>query len=148
MIDLVTAAENLYWDLVYQPRTSRFASSPSTWQKNAQTIDGKFRRNNGADRRSPSRICSGAASEQMVTTPYIADQTQDRVKRMMTIFRSRAAARRTQSIDAPRKPSGDDVMSLRGVQYAPSRPELRAIDLQIQNGDLALKYNRTNCCRR
>src|SRR6185436_17554331 len=81
----------------------------------------------------------------MVTTSYIADQTQDRVKRLMTNLPDPALVlAQLNPIDPPCKPGVDDVMPLAdAIKYAlESRPELRALDLQVQNSDIGLAHSK------
>jgi outer membrane protein len=147
MIDLVSAAANLYWDLVYQREDIKVRKQSLDLAEKTLSDN---RRQVQIGTMAPIDVLQAESAvaqrqEQMVTTSYIADQTQDRVKRMMTNLPDPALLlAELNPIDAARKPSGDDVMSLQeAIQYAlESRPELRAIDLQIQNSDLSLKYNK------
>jgi outer membrane protein TolC len=82
---------------------------------------------------------------QMVTTTYTADQTQDRVKRLITSLGDPAlVSARLTPIDVPRKPSADDVMAIEdAIKYAlESRPEMRQLALQLQNSDIDVQYTK------
>jgi len=147
MIDLVTSAQDLYWDLVYQRedikvRKQSLDLAEKTLSDNKRQVQ--------IGTMAPIDVVQAEAAvaqreEQMVTTSYIADQTQDRVKRLMTNLPDPALVLAQLSpIDGAPRPRAEDVMSLEeAIKYAlESRPEIRAIDMQLQNSDLELKYNK------
>src|SRR5215470_10086079 len=147
MIDLVTGAQNLYWDLVYQRedikvRKQSLDLAEKTLSDNKRQVQ--------IGTMAPIDVVQAEAAvaqrqEQMVTTSYVADQMQDRVKRLMTNLPDPALVlAQLNPIDPPRKPGSEDVMPLEeAIKYAlESRPELRAIDMQLQNSELELKYNK------
>jgi outer membrane protein len=147
MVDLVTGAENLYWDLVYQRedikvRKQALALAEKTLSDNKRQVQ--------IGTMAPIDVVQAESAvaqrqEQMVTTSYLADQTQDRVKRLMTNLPDPALILANLSpVDAPRRPSPGDVMPLdEAIKYAlESRPEIRAADAQLQNSDIQLHYDR------
>ena len=146
-IDLITGAENLYWDLVYQRedikvRKQSLELAEKTLSDNKRQVQ--------IGTMAPIDVVQAEAAvaqreEQMVTTTYLADQMQDRVKRMMTNLPDPALVLAQLSpIDPAPKPRTDDIMPLEdAVKYAlESRPELRSIGMQLQNSDIELKYNK------
>jgi len=147
MIDLVTGAQNLYWDLVYQREDIKVRKQSLDFAEKT-LADNKRQVQIGT--MAPIDVVQAEAAvaqreEQMVTTSYIADQMQDRVKRLMTNLPDPALVLAQLSpIDATPKPKTEDVMPLEeAIKYAlESRPELRAIDMQLQNSELELKYDK------
>jgi outer membrane protein TolC len=147
MIDLVTAAQNIYWDLVYQReeikvRRLSLDLAEKTLSDNKRQVQ--------IGTMAPIDVVQAEAAvaqrqEQMVTTSYVADQIQDRVKRVMTNLSDPALVlAQLNPIDPPGRPSSNDVMPLEdAIKYAlESRPELRSLDMQLQNSDIALAYSR------
>jgi len=147
MIDLVTTAQNLYWDLVYQREDIKVHKQSLDFAEKTLSDN---RRQVQIGTMAPIDVVQAEAAvaqrqEQMVTTSYTADQTQDRVKRLMTNLADPALVlAQLNPVDAPRKPDPGDVMSLEdAIKYAlESRPEIRAIDMQLQNNEIDLKYNK------
>jgi len=147
MIDLVTGAQNLYWDLVYQRedikvRKQSLDLAEKTLSDNKRQVQ--------IGTMAPIDVVQAESAvaqrqEQMVTTSYVADQMQDRVKRLMTNLPDPALVLAQLSpIDPAPKPRPDDVMPLEdAIKYAlESRPELRSIEMQLQNSEIQLKYNK------
>lgn len=147
MIDLVTDAQNLYWDLVFQRedikvRKQSLELAQKTLADNKRQVE--------IGTMAPIEVVQTEADvaqrqEQMVTTSYTADQTQDRVKRMMTNLGDPALILANLTpIEMPRKPEPIDVMSIEdAIKYAlESRPEIRRLALELQNADIDLKYNK------
>jgi outer membrane protein len=147
IIDLVTTGQNLYWDLVYQledikVRKEALDLAEKTLSDNKRQVQ--------IGTMAPIDVLQAESAvaqrqEQMVTTSYGADQMQDRVKRLMTNLPDPSLIlAQLNPIDLPRKPGTDDVMLLQdAIKYAlESRPELRALDMQLQNSDIQLKYNK------
>jgi outer membrane protein TolC len=147
MIDLVTGAQQMYWDLVYQGEDIKVHKQSLEFAEKTLS-DNKRQVEIGT--MAPIDVVQAEAAvaqrqEQMVTTSYIADQMQDRVKRLMTNLPDPAMIlARLNPTDPPRRPSADDVMPLdEAIKYAlESRPELRAMDMQLQNSDIQLKYDK------
>ncbi len=146
-IDLVTAAQNLYWDLVYQ-REDIKVHKQSLDLAEKTLADNKRQVEIGTMARievvqAESEVAQ--RQEQMVTTSYTADQTQDRVKKLITNLGDPALVLAQLSpVDPPRRPSADDIMPVNdAIKYAlESRPEVRQLDLLLQNGDIDLQYAR------
>jgi outer membrane protein TolC len=147
MVDLVTGAQNLYWDLVYQReeikvRKQSLDLAEKTLSDNKRQVQ--------IGTMAPIDVVQAEAAvaqrqEQMVTTSYVADQMQDRVKRLMTNLSDPALVlAQLNPVDPPRRPQTNDTMPIEdAIKYAlESRPELRAIDKQLENSDIELAYNR------
>jgi len=147
MVDLVTGAQNLYWDLVYQReeikvRKQSLDLAEKTLSDNKRQVQ--------IGTMAPIDVVQAEAAvaqrqEQMVTTSYVADQLQDRVKRLMTNLSDPALVlAQLNPVDPPRRPQTNDTMPIEdAIKYAlESRPELRAIDKQLENSDIELAYNR------
>lgn len=147
MIDLVTGAEQLYWDLVYQRedikvRKQALELAEKTLSDNKRQVQ--------IGTMAPIDVVQAESAvaqrqEQMVTISFVADQIQDRVKRLMTNLPDPALILADLNpVEPARKPNASDTMQLEeAIKYAlESRPELRAIDMQIQNSDINLRYNK------
>src|SRR5947207_6005697 len=127
MIDLVTAAQNLYWDLVYQREDIKVRKQALNLAEKT-LADNKRQVQIGT--MAPIDVVQAEAAvaqreEQMVTTSYIADQMQDQVKRLMTNLPDPALVLAQLSpVDPPRKPNTDDMLPLEvAIKYAlESRP--------------------------
>ena len=147
MVDLVTQAQNLYWDLVYQREDIKVRQQSLAFAEKTLS-DNKLQVKIGT--MAPIDVVQAEAAvaqrnEQMVTTSYVENQMQDRVKRLMTNLPDPALVlAQLNPVDPPRGPATGDIMALEdAIKYAlESRPELRAIDLQMQNRDIELQYNR------
>src|SRR5947207_8083816 len=122
MIDLVTAAQNLYWDLVYQREDIKVRKQALNLAEKT-LADNKRQVQIGT--MAPIDVVQAAAAvaqreEQMVTTSYVADQLQDRVKRLMTNLSDPALVlAQLNPIDSPRRPQSNDVMPIEdAIKYA------------------------------
>lgn len=147
MIGLVTQAQNLYWDLVYQRedikvRKQSLDLAEKTLSDNKRQVQ--------IGTMAPIDVVQAEAAvaqrqEQMVTTSYIADQTQDRVKRLITNLADPAfVLAQLSPVEPPQRPNPADVLPLEdAIKYAlESRPELRRLDLQLHNSDIELQYTK------
>jgi len=147
IIDLVTTGQNLYWDLVYQLEDIKVHKEALDLAEKTLS-DNKRQVQIGT--MAPIDVVQAESAvaqrqEQMVTTSYSADQMQDRVKRLMTNLPDPSLIlAQLNPIDAPHKPAADDVMPLQeAIRYAlESRPELRNLELAVQNSDIQLQYNK------
>src|SRR3989442_13330142 len=122
MIDLVTAAQNLYWDLVFQRedikvRKQSLELAEKTLRDNKRQVE--------IGTMAPIEVVQAESEvaqrqEQMVTTSYTADQTQDRIKRLITNLGDPAmVAAQLDPIEPPQRPSPNDEMRLEdGLKYA------------------------------
>jgi outer membrane protein TolC len=146
-IELVTAAQQMYWDLVYQRedisvRKQSLALAQKTLADNKRQVEiGTMARIEVVQ--AESEVAQREV--QMVTTTYTADQTQDRVKRIITSVGDPAlVSAQLTPIDVPRKPAADDVMPIEeAIKYAlESRPEMRQLALQLQNSDIDVQYTK------
>src|SRR5262249_33206564 len=122
MIDLVTGAQNLYWDLVYQREDIKVRKQSLDLAE--KTLSDNKRQVQIGTMATIDVVQAEAAAaqrqEQMVTTSYVADQMQDRVKRLMTNLPDPALILAQLSpIDPAPKPRADDVMPLEdAIKYA------------------------------
>jgi len=146
-IDLVTAAQQMYWDLFYQredvkvhKQALEIAEKTLSDNKRQVTI-GTMARIEVVQ--AESEVAQRQV--QMVTSSYTADQMQDRVKKMITGFADPALVTAELSpIEAPRKPADDDILPIReAIQSAlESRPEMRQLAVQLQNSDIDVKFTK------
>jgi outer membrane protein TolC len=146
-IDLVTNAEQTYWDLVFQIQNIKV---------HKQALD--LAQKTLSDNRRQVEIGTMARIEvvqaesevaqrevQMVTASYTADQTQDRVKKLITSMGDPAlVAAQLNPIEVPRKPQDDDIMPIGDAikSALESRPEMRQLALQLQNSDVDVEFTR------
>jgi outer membrane protein len=146
-IDLVTAAQQMYWDLVYQ-REDITVRKQSLELAQKTLADNKRQVEIGTMARIEVVQAESEVAQrevQMVTTTYTADQTQDRVKKLITSLGDPAlVSAQLNPIDLPRKPSAEDVMPIEdAIKYAlESRPEMRQLALQLQNSDIDVQYTK------
>src|SRR5215471_601708 len=146
-IDLVTAAQQMYWDLVYQ-REDISVRKQSLELAQKTLADNKRQVEIGTMARIEVVQAESEVAQrevQMVTTSYTADQTQDRVKKIITSLGDPAlVSAQLTPIDVPRKPAADDVMPIEeAIKYAlESRPEMRQLALQLQNSDIDIQYTK------
>ena len=147
MVDLVTNAQHLYWELVFQRedikvRKQSLDLAQKTLSDNKRQVE--------IGTMAPIEVVQAESEvaqrqEQMVTTSYTADQTQDRIKRLITNLGDPAmVAAQLEPMQAAPRPNPDDVMRLEeAIQYAlESRPEMRQLKLQLQNSDVEMEYNK------
>jgi outer membrane protein len=145
MIDLVSAAENLYWDFVYQRedikvRQQALNRAEKTLADNRRQVEiGTMARIEVVQ--AESEVAQ--RQEQMVTTTFTADQIQDQVKKLITNLGDPALVlAQLNPLDPLRKPNADDILPLEdAIKYAlESRPELRQLETQQKNSDVTLQY--------
>lgn len=147
MIDLVTAAQNLYWDLVYQHedikvRRQSLELAEKTLAANKRQVEiGTMA---GIEvLQAESEVAQ--RQEQMLTAKYAADQAQDRVKKLITSLGDPALVRaQLYPVDPLARPTASDIMTLENaINYAlESRPEMRQLELQLKNSDIELQYTK------
>ena len=132
MIDLVTAAQNLYWDLVYQRedikvRKQSLELAEKTFAANKRQVDiGTMA---GIEvLQAESEVAQ--RQEQIVTARYTADQVQDRVKKLITNLGDPALIRaELYLVDSPGRPGASDIMPLEvAIPYALVWAESRQIE--------------------
>ncbi|MBI4475186.1 MAG: TolC family protein [Acidobacteria bacterium] len=147
VINLVNQAQNLYWDLVSQREDIRVRNT--SLQLAERTLaDNKRKVEIGT--MAPIDIVQAESEvaqrqEQMVTGSYLADQTQDRIKRLMTNLGDPALVlAKLDPVEQLRRPATGDTMSIEeAIKYAlESRPEMRRYALQLQNADMNLKFDK------
>jgi outer membrane protein TolC len=81
----------------------------------------------------------------MVTASFVADQTQDQVRRLITSMGDPAlVAVDISPIEPPLKPKDEDIMPIGEAIKAAleSRPEMRQLDLQLQNGNIDVQFTK------
>jgi outer membrane protein TolC len=146
-IDLVTAAEQMYWDLVFQIQNVKvhkqaLALAQKTLADNKRQVEiGTMARIEVVQ--AESEVAQREV--QMVTTSYTADQTQDRVKKIITSLGDPALVyAELNPVELPRKPQDDDIMPIGdAIKYAlESRPEMRQLALQLQNSDIDVQFTK------
>lgn len=146
-IDLVTAAEQMYWDLLYQRENLKvhqgaLALAEKTLADNKRQVQiGTMARIEVVQ--AESEVAQRQV--QLVTASYTTDQVQDQVKKLITSLGDPAlVSAQVNPIELPRQPADDDIMPIGdAIKYAlESRPEVRQLDLQIQNSDIDVQYTR------
>jgi len=146
-IDLVTAAQQMYWDLVFQIQNVNIhkralEAAQKTLADNKRQVEiGTMARIEVVQ--AESEVAQREV--QMVTTSYTADQTQDRVKKVITSLGDPAlVSAELNPVELPRKPEDDDIMPIAdAIKYAlESRPEMRQLALQLQNSDIDVQFTR------
>ena len=146
-IDLVTAAEQMYWDLVFQIQNAKIHKHALDVAQKTLT-DNKRQVEIGTMARIEVVQAESEVAQrevQMVTTSYTADQTQDRVKKVITSLGDPAlVSAELNPVELPRKPEDDDILPIAdGIKYAlESRPELRQLALQLQNSDIDVQFTK------
>jgi outer membrane protein TolC len=147
LIELVTQAQMLYWDLVFaqediKVKQQSLALAEKTLADNQRQVQ--------IGTLAPIEVLQAEAElaargEQMVVTSYSSDQTQDRMKRMISDLGDPALVlARLNPVESIRRPSPTDVMPIEAaIQYAlESRPEMRQLELELKNRDINLNYTR------
>lgn len=147
VINLVSQAQNSYWDLVSQReditvRTESVKLAEKTLADNKRMVE--------IGTLAPIQVVQAEADvaarqEQMVTTTYIADQTQDRIKRMITSLGDPALVlARLNPIEQLKRPAGGDVLPVEeAIKYAlESRPEMKQLALQFENNAITLEADK------
>jgi outer membrane protein len=146
-IDLVTVAEQMYWDLVFQIQNVKvhkqaLALAQKTLADNKRQVEiGTMARIEVVQ--AESEVAQREV--QMVTTSYTADQTQDRVKKIITSLGDPALVyAELNPVELPRRPEDDDIMPIAdAIKYAlESRPEMRQLALQLQNSDIDVQFTK------
>jgi outer membrane protein len=146
-IDLVTSAEQMYWDLVFQIQNVKVHKqalelAQKTLSDNKRQVEiGTMARIEVVQ--AESEVAQREV--QMVTTSYTADQTQDRVKKVITSLGDPAlVSAELNPIELPRKPQDDDILPIGdAIKYAlESRPEMRQLALQLQNSDIDVQFTK------
>ena len=146
-IDLVTAAEQMYWDLVLQRETINVRKQ-SLGLAQKTVADNQRQVQIGTMARIEVVQAESEVAQrevQMVTASFVADQTQDQVKRVITSLGDPAlVAAEIKPIEPPLKPKDDDIMPIGDAIKAAleSRPELRQLDLQLRNGDIDVQFTK------
>ncbi|HEY2380045.1 MAG TPA: TolC family protein [Terriglobia bacterium] len=146
-IDLVTAAQQMYWDLVYQRENIKVHKAALDLAQKTLS-DNKRQVQIGTMARIEVVQAESEVAQrevQMVTTTYVADQTQDQVKKIITSFGDPAlVSAQINPIEMPRQPQDDDLMPIGDAikSALESRPEMRQLDVLLQNSDIDVQYTR------
>ncbi|HLH32321.1 MAG TPA: TolC family protein [Terriglobia bacterium] len=146
-IDLVTAAQQMYWDLFYQREDIKIHRQALELAQKT-LADNKRQVQIGTMARIEVVQAESEVAQrevQMVTSSYTADQTQDRVKKLITSLGDPALVSVDLTpIETPHKPADDDILSVGDAikSALESRPEMRQLALQLQNGDIDVQYTK------
>jgi len=145
LIDLVTNAVQMYWDLVGAREDIRVKEEAL---KLAEKTLADNRRQVEIGTLAPIDVVQSETNlasrqEQMVVSTFTADQMQDRMKRVITSAGDPAAIlARLIPVEPVHRPSPADLMPIEeAIKYAlENRPEMRQLGLTLQNNDLDLQY--------
>lgn len=146
-IDLVTSAEQMYWDLVFQRENIKVHKAALNLAEKT-LADNKRQVEIGTMARIEVVQAESEVAQrevQMVTTTYVADQTQDQVKKIITSFGDPGlVSAEISPIEMPRQPQNDDIMPIGDAikSALESRPEMRQVDLQLENSDIDIQYTK------
>jgi len=145
LIDLVSQAQNTYWDLVYSQEDIKVkARSKDLAQK---TLDeNKIQAEVGT--MAPIDVVqaeSEAASREvdLIKATYSETQVEDQVKKLITSNPDPGTVvSALHPMDSVPLPSGNDVMPLQdAIRYAlENRPEIRVSELQLKNAQVDVDY--------
>ena len=147
LIDLVTEAQKLYWDLVFtlqdvEVKQRSLELAEKTLADNQRQVEiGTLAPIDLVQ--TESEVAS--RREQLLVASFGADQIQDQVK---TIITSQAdpglALVSLNPADGARQPSRDDIVDIeQAIRMAlENRPELRQIDLEMRNKDIDVAYTK------
>jgi outer membrane protein len=145
LIDLVSQAQNTYWDLVYSQEDIKVkARSKDLAQK---TLDeNKIQAEVGT--MAPIDVVqaeSEAASREvdLIKATYSETQVEDQVKKLITSNPDPGTVvSALHPMDSVPLPSGNDVMPLQdAIRYAlENRPEIRVSELQLKNAQIDVDY--------
>lgn len=145
LIDMVTQAQQIYWDLVMarediKVKQRSLELAQKTLNDNQRQVQ--------IGTLAPIDVVQAEAEvasreEQLVTTSFSSDQAQDRAKRVITHLSDPALVlAKLDPTETAHKPSGSDVMPVAdAIQYAlENRVEMRQLELEMKNSDVDLKY--------
>jgi len=145
LIDLVTRAQLMYWDLVGSrqditvKQQSLQLAQKTLADNNRQVEIGTL----APIEVVQTQVNVAGRNEQLVLSTFSSDQLQDRIKQMITSAGDPAMIlARLMPTEAVHKPSATDLMSIEdAIRYAlENRPEIRQTDLGLQNNDIDLEY--------
>src|SRR5206468_9740538 len=147
LIDMVTQAQQLYWDLVMarediKVKQRSLELAQKTFSDNQRQVE--------IGTLAPIDVIQAEAEvanreEQLVTTTYTSDQAQDRAKRVITHLSDPALVlAKLNPVEAIHRPSSGDVMAVEdAIKFAlQNRVEMRQIELELQNSDIDIKYSK------
>jgi len=145
LIDLVSQAQNTYWDLVYAQEDIKVkARSKDLAEKTLE--ENKIQADVGT--MAPIDVVqaeSEAASREvdLITATYSETQVEDQVKKLITNHPDPGTVVSSlHPMDSVPLPSPNDVMALQeAIRYAlENRPEMRLLDLQLKNAQIDVDY--------
>jgi outer membrane protein len=145
LIDLVSGAQNTYWDLVYAQEDIKVKARSKDLAQH--TLDeNKIQADVGT--MAPIDVVqaeSEAASREvdLIKATYLETQVEDQVKKLITDKPDPGTVVSTlQPMDSVPLPSANDVLSLQeAIRYAlENRPEIRVVDLQLKNSQIDVDY--------
>lgn len=145
MIDLITDAQNLYWDLVFaredvSVKQRSLDLAQRTLQDNRRQVEiGTLAQIDVVQ--AESEVAN--RREQLVVSSYSGDQFQDRIRRILVRETSPIMAiTKLEPTERIPKPQEFDAMPVEAaIRYAlENRPELRQLELDLQNRDIEVRY--------
>jgi outer membrane protein len=147
LIDLVTTAEEMYWDLVGS-REDINVKQQSLQLAEKTLADNERQVQIGT--LAPIEVVQTQANkasreEQLVVSTFSADQLQDRLKRVITSAGDPAMIlAKLNPIEPVHQPNPTDLMPIEdAIRYAlENRPELRQLSLSLENNDIDLQYQK------
>ncbi len=145
LIDLVTQAQQLYWDLVFTAEDLKVKQrSMELAQKTLS--DNQIQVEIGT--LAPIDVVQAetevaARREQLIISSYTQSQSEDKIKKVITSQGDPGLVlARIAPMESARRPNPSDVLSAEAaIQIAlENRPEMKQLDLEIQNRDYDARY--------
>jgi len=145
LIDLVTNAVQMYWDLVGAREDIKVKQEAL---KLADKTLSDNRRQVAIGTLAPIDVVQSETNlasrqEQMVLSTFSADQLQDRIKRVITSADDPAMIlAKLTPVEPVHRPAADDLMPIEdAIKYAlENRPEMRQFGLTLQGNDVDLQF--------
>ena len=147
VMDLVTNAQNVYWDLVFSQENLKVAVR--SLELAAKTVhDNQLEVKAGT--LAPIEVVvaeseAAAREVQRVAAAYTTDQIQDQVKRLVTNAGDPGIVlTRVNPVQPVPPPDPSDLMPIEdAIRYAlETRPEVRQLDLELQNRNIDIQYTK------
>jgi len=147
VMDLITNAQNVYWDLVFSQENLKVAiRSLELAEKTVHDNQLEVKAGILAPIEVVVAESEAAAREvQRVAAAYATDQIQDQVKRLVTNAGDPGIVlTRINPIQPVPAPGPGDLMPIEdAIRYAlETRPELRQLDLELQNHNIDVQYTK------
>jgi outer membrane protein len=147
VMDLVTNAQNMYWDLVFSQENLKVAVR--SLELAERTVhDNQLQVKAGT--LAPIEVVvaeqeAAAREVQRIAVSYTSDQIQDQVKRLVTNAGDPGIVlTKLNPIQPVPPPTAGDLMPIEdAIRYAlETRPELRLLDLELKNHDIDIQYTK------